>query len=128
MKYDVTIGIPIYKSVGYIRRSIESALNQSYFSIEFLIIDDGGSDGSIDPDIIITLIIDLPFCRVNCSRHTLLITFVCVNPFHVSGRRVDVHGRNIGGLDKLQYFRGKSLTSQFIIRIKGKNAAVQSVG
>ena len=48
MKYDVTIGIPVFNTVDYIQRSIESALNQSYSSIEFLIIDDGGSDGSID--------------------------------------------------------------------------------
>ena len=48
MKYDVTIGIPVYKSVDYIQRSLESALSQTYSSIEFLIIDDCGADGSID--------------------------------------------------------------------------------
>ena len=48
MKYDVTIGIPVYKSVDYIQRSMESALNQTYSSIEFLIIDDCGADGSMD--------------------------------------------------------------------------------
>jgi glycosyltransferase involved in cell wall biosynthesis len=48
MKYDVTIGIPVYKSVGYIQRSLTSALNQTYSSIEFLVIDDGGADGSMD--------------------------------------------------------------------------------
>lgn len=48
MKYDVTIGIPVYKTVDYIQRSLESALNQTYTSIEFLIIDDGGNDGSIE--------------------------------------------------------------------------------
>ena len=48
MKYDVTIGVPVYKSVDYIQRSIESALNQTYSSIEFLIIDDCGADGSMD--------------------------------------------------------------------------------
>ena len=48
MKYDVTIGIPVYKSADYIRRSLESALNQTYSSIEFLMIDDGGADGSMD--------------------------------------------------------------------------------
>ena len=36
MKYDVTIGIPVYKSVDYIKRSLESALSQSYLSVEFL--------------------------------------------------------------------------------------------
>ena len=48
MKYDVTIGIPVYKSVSYILRSLMSALNQTYPSIEFLIIDDCGADGSMD--------------------------------------------------------------------------------
>ena len=47
-KYDVTIGIPVYKSVDYIRRALESALAQTYSSIEFLIVDDAGYDGSID--------------------------------------------------------------------------------
>lgn len=47
MKYDVTIGIPVYKSEAYIRRALESALNQTYPSIEFLLIDDGGGDGSL---------------------------------------------------------------------------------
>jgi glycosyltransferase involved in cell wall biosynthesis len=48
MKYDVTIGIPVYKSVDYVQRSMASALNQTYSSIEFLLIDDGGADGSIE--------------------------------------------------------------------------------
>ena len=48
MGYDVTIGIPVYKSADYIRRALESALAQSYTSIEFLIVDDAGDDGSID--------------------------------------------------------------------------------
>ena len=48
MKYDVTIGIPVYKSVDYIQWSIASALNQTYSSIEILVIDDYGTDGSID--------------------------------------------------------------------------------
>ena len=47
MKYDVTIGIPVFESVDYIQRSLESALNQAYPSIEFLIIDDCGADGSM---------------------------------------------------------------------------------
>ena len=36
MNYDVTIGIPVYKSKAFIRRTLESALAQSYPSIEFL--------------------------------------------------------------------------------------------
>lgn len=48
MKYDVTIGIPVYKSADFIQRSLDYALNQTFPSIEFLIIDDGGNDGSMD--------------------------------------------------------------------------------
>lgn len=48
MEYDVTIGIPVYKSADYFRRSLESALAQTYSSIEYLIVDDAGHDGSID--------------------------------------------------------------------------------
>lgn len=47
MKYDVTIGIPVYKSELYIRQTLESALAQKYPSIEFLLIDDAGGDGSL---------------------------------------------------------------------------------
>ncbi len=48
MKYDVTIGIPVYRSVDYIQQTMKSALSQSYSSIEFLIVDDFGNDGSMD--------------------------------------------------------------------------------
>ena len=48
MKYDVTIGIPVYNSVPFIIQALKSALAQSYASIEFLIVDDGSSDGSMD--------------------------------------------------------------------------------
>lgn len=47
MKYDVTIGIPVYKSEDYIRRALESALAQTYHSIEFLLVDDACGDGSL---------------------------------------------------------------------------------
>ena len=47
MKYDVTIGIPVYLVERYIQKSLESALSQSYPSIEYLIVDDCGEDNSI---------------------------------------------------------------------------------
>lgn len=47
MEYDVTIGIPFYRSADTISRTLESALSQTYGSIEFLLIDDGGADGSL---------------------------------------------------------------------------------
>lgn len=48
MRYDVTIGIPVYRSEPYIRQTLESALAQSYPSIEFLIVDDCSDDNSLD--------------------------------------------------------------------------------
>lgn len=47
MQYEVTIGIPVFNSINYIRQTMESALCQTFPSIEFLIIDDCGKDGSI---------------------------------------------------------------------------------
>ena len=47
MNYEVTIGIPIYRAVDYIANTMESALNQSFASIEYLVVDDYGEDGSI---------------------------------------------------------------------------------
>lgn len=46
--YDVTIGMPVYESADYIERALLSALGQSYRSIEFLIVDDCGSDHTMD--------------------------------------------------------------------------------
>lgn len=47
MEYEVTIGIPLYQSEDYIKETIESALGQTFTNIEFLIIDDGSLDDSI---------------------------------------------------------------------------------
>jgi glycosyltransferase involved in cell wall biosynthesis len=37
MTYEVTIGIPVYNVEKYIRQTLESALAQTFPSIEFLI-------------------------------------------------------------------------------------------
>lgn len=47
MRYDVTIGIPVYRAVDYIGKTLESALNQTFPNIEYLILDDCGEDGSM---------------------------------------------------------------------------------
>lgn len=47
MVYEVTIGIPVFNVEKYIRESLESALAQSFQSIEFLICDDCSTDSSI---------------------------------------------------------------------------------
>ncbi|MBO7128493.1 MAG: glycosyltransferase family 2 protein [Prevotella sp.] len=48
MQYEVTIGIPVYRAVDYIEKTMESALAQTFSSIEYLVINDGSLDGSID--------------------------------------------------------------------------------
>lgn len=48
MKVEVTIGISVYNSADYIERTMLSAVSQSFSDIEFLIVDDCGTDGSID--------------------------------------------------------------------------------
>jgi glycosyltransferase involved in cell wall biosynthesis len=48
MSYDVTIGIPVYQAEKYLSRALESALAQSFPSIEFLIVDDGSTDDSLE--------------------------------------------------------------------------------
>lgn len=48
MTYEITIGIPVYNVEKYITQTIESVLNQSFESIEFLFCDDCGNDSSME--------------------------------------------------------------------------------
>lgn len=48
MLYEVTIGIPVFKAIDYIEKTMESVLLQTFQNIEFLIIDDCGNDGSMN--------------------------------------------------------------------------------
>lgn len=48
MNYEVTIGIPVYKSAQYIEQTMLSALSQTFSNVEFLIVDDCGNDGSME--------------------------------------------------------------------------------
>ena len=43
----VTILMPVYNAELYLKRAIESILNQTYKNIEFLIINDGSTDNSL---------------------------------------------------------------------------------
>ncbi len=47
-KYEVTIGMPVYGVEKYIRKCLESALNQTFQSIEIIMVDDRGPDKSVD--------------------------------------------------------------------------------
>lgn len=44
-KSKVTVIIPVYQAIHYLRRCIDSILNQTYKNIEILLIDDGSNDG-----------------------------------------------------------------------------------
>lgn len=48
MNYEVTIAIPVYHSRPYIRKAVESALGQTWRSIELLVFDDGDDTGCMD--------------------------------------------------------------------------------
>jgi len=42
----LTVTLPVYNAMPYLRAAVESVLSQSYRDFDFLIIDDGSSDGS----------------------------------------------------------------------------------
>ncbi|REL24170.1 glycosyltransferase [Rhodohalobacter sp. SW132] len=44
----VTVLMPVYNAEKYLREAIDSILNQSFTDFEFLIIDDGSTDSSLD--------------------------------------------------------------------------------
>ena len=46
--YKVTLSMPIYNVAPYVERALLSALNQTFESIEFLLVDDRGTDNSMD--------------------------------------------------------------------------------
>lgn len=46
--YEVTLSMPIYNVAPYVERALLSALNQTFESIEFLLVDDRGTDNSIE--------------------------------------------------------------------------------
>ena len=48
MANDVTIGIPVYRAEQYIANTLNSALNQTYSNIDFLVIDDCSDDRSLE--------------------------------------------------------------------------------
>lgn len=48
MEYTVTIALPIYNVAQYVEKSLLSALNQTFDSIEYILVDDKGSDNSMD--------------------------------------------------------------------------------
>ncbi len=47
INYEVTIGFPVYNVEKYLRKTMESALSQTFENIEYLICDDCGTDSSI---------------------------------------------------------------------------------
>ena len=46
--YKVTLSMPIYNVAPYVERALLSALNQTFESIEYLLVDDCGTDNSMD--------------------------------------------------------------------------------
>jgi len=46
--YKVTLAMPVYNVEQYIERALLSALNQTFESLEFIVVDDKGTDNSMD--------------------------------------------------------------------------------
>jgi teichuronic acid biosynthesis glycosyltransferase TuaG len=44
----VSVITPVYDSIKYVRRSIESVINQTFHNWEMILVDDGSSDGSLE--------------------------------------------------------------------------------
>ena len=45
---DITVIVPVYNTEPYLRKCIESIINQTFHNIEIILIDDGSTDNSID--------------------------------------------------------------------------------
>lgn len=60
----VTVAMPVYNGSMYIRESIKSILNQTFSDFEFLIVDDGSSDNSVE------IINTYKDSRINLLRNT----------------------------------------------------------
>ncbi|MDR3129792.1 MAG: glycosyltransferase [Tannerellaceae bacterium] len=48
MKQLVTLSMPVYNVAPYIEKALLSALNQTYEEIEFIVVDDKGTDNSME--------------------------------------------------------------------------------
>lgn len=44
----VSIVVPCYNNIEFVREAIESAIDQTYLQVETIVIDDGSNDGSLD--------------------------------------------------------------------------------
>lgn len=68
MKNSVSIIIPVYNVASYIEESLLSALNQTYSNIEYIIVDDCGTDNSIS--IVRMLQHSNPYKDIKIIHHT----------------------------------------------------------
>lgn len=48
MKEKISVIVPVYNTANYLRRCIESIINQEYKNIELILVDDGSTDNSLD--------------------------------------------------------------------------------
>lgn len=111
MKYDVTIGIPMYNSEAFIRQALESALIQSYPSIEYLIVDDEGNDDSLK--------ICHEVLRINTRRGDVRIIQHCSN-LGVSASRNEIIDQAQG--DYLYFMDSDDIISRDTILLMMENA------
>ena len=46
MKPQISVIVPVYKVERYLRRCVQSILNQTHSNLEVILVDDGSPDGS----------------------------------------------------------------------------------
>lgn len=47
MKDKISVIVPIYNMENYLKRCVESILNQTYTNLEIILVDDGSTDSSL---------------------------------------------------------------------------------
>ena len=48
MKDKISVIVPIYNMENYLKRCVESILNQTYTNLEIILVDDGSTDSSLE--------------------------------------------------------------------------------
>jgi glycosyltransferase involved in cell wall biosynthesis len=113
---EVTVLMPVYNGEKYLRESIESILNQTFKDFEFLIINDGSTDGSV-------LIVEE--YKVKDPRIRLVHNKVNMNIIPTLNRGIELaHGKYIARMDCDDIALPKRLEKQVKFMEKNQNVDI----